>query len=61
MRLTKKTASSEVRKHGDHHLIRGVRWKRLHVSGDLLGLEGVSVKRRRLTLEEVSFPRVGVG
>ena len=60
VRLTKKTASSEVRKYGNLHLLRGVRWKRLHVSGNLLGFEGVSVKRRRLTLEEVSFPR-GVG
>ena len=59
VRLTKKTASSVV--HGDLHLLRGVRWKRLHASGDLLGFEGVGVKRRRLTLDEVSFPRVGVG
>ena len=57
----KKTASSLVRKHGDLHLLRGVRWKRLHVSGDLLGFEGSGVKRRRLTLNEVVFPRVGVG
>ena len=49
------------KKHGDLHMVRGVRWKRLHAYGDLLGFEGVSVKRRRLTLDEVSFPRVGVG
>ena len=33
----------------------------LHVPGEFLGSEGVSVKRGRLTLEDYVFPRVGVG
>ena len=61
MRLTKKTASSLVRKHGDIHVLRGARWKRFHVPGDFLGSEGMSVKRGRLTLGDFVFPRVGVG
>ena len=61
VRLTKKTASSLVRKHGDIHVLHGARWKRLHVPGDFLGSEGMSVKRGRLTLGDFVFPRVGVG
>ena len=62
VRLTKKTANSLVRRHGDLHALHGKRWKRLHVSGDVLGSGDRSVKRGRLTLSQHGdFPRVGVG
>ena len=37
VRLTKKTASSLVRRHGELHAVYGKRWKRLRVAGDVLG------------------------
>ena len=56
MRLTKKTASSLVRRHGVPHVLHGVRWKRLRSFG------AHNDKRRRFSLDEqVSFPREGVG
>ena len=57
MRLTKKTASSFVRRHGVPHVLHGVRWKRLRPSD-----EARSEKRRRFSLHEHGcFPREGVG
>ena len=62
VRLTKKTASSMVRRRGEMHALHGKRWKRLHASGDFLGFEDSSVKRGRLALHSHGdFPRVGVG
>ena len=40
MRLTKKTASSLVRRHGVPHVLRGNRWKRLRSLGDVFGFRG---------------------
>ena len=62
VRLTKKTASSPVRRHGDLHALHCKRWKRLHVSGEVLVSGDRSVKRKRFTLSQHGdFPRVGVG
>ena len=62
MRLTKKTDSSLVRRHGFPHVLHGVRWKRLRSLGDVLGSGAGSDKRRRLSLHEHGFfPREGVG
>ena len=62
VRLTKKTASSLVRRHGEVHVLHGKRWKRLHVSGDGLGSGDSSSKRGRFLLHcHGDFPRVGVG
>ena len=62
VRLTKKTASSLVRRHGELHAIHGKRWKRLRVAGDFLGSGDHSIKRGRLTLGGHGvFPREGVG
>ena len=62
MRLTKKTAGSLVRRHGEFHALHGRRWKRLNVSGDDLGFGDCGVKRVRLMLSQHgAFPRVGVG
>ena len=36
MRLTKKTASSLVRRHGVPHVLHGVRWKRLRCPDEVL-------------------------
>ena len=62
VRLTKKTASSLVRCHGELHAVHGRRWKRLHVTGDVLGSGDRSFKRGRLSLDgHGDFPREGVG
>ena len=62
MRLTKKTASSLVRRHGVPHVLHGVRWKRLRSLDEALGSGASSDKRRRLSLHEhVFFLRGGVG
>ena len=62
MRLTKKTASSLVRRHGIPHVLHGVRWKRLRSLVEVLGSGAGSDKRRRLSLHEYGFfPREGVG
>ena len=60
VRLTKKTASTLVWRHGGLHAFYGKRWKRFCVPEDVS--EGFSVKRRRLALgHHGGFPRVGVG
>ena len=62
MRLTKKTASSLVRRHGVPHVLHGVRWKRLRSLDEALGSGASSDKRGRLSLHEHGcFPRKGVG
>ena len=64
MRLTKKTASSLVRRHGIPHVLHGVRWKRLRFLDEALGSGAGSDKRRRggLSLHEHGFfPPEGVG
>ena len=62
MRLTKKTASSLVRGHGVHHVLHGVRWKRLRSPDGVLGFGARSDKRGRFSLHERGFfPREGVG
>ena len=45
MRLTKKTASSLVRRHGVPHVLHGVRWKRLRSPDEVLGFGARSDKR----------------
>ena len=40
VRLTKKTASALVRRHGDLHDLHGKRWKRLHTHGVSFGDDG---------------------
>ena len=61
VRLTKKTASALVRRHGDLHDLHGKRWKRLHTHGVSFGDDG-SCKRGRLSLHDhVGFPREGIG
>ena len=62
VRLTKKTASSLVRRHGERHAVHGRRWKRLRVTGDVLGFGDPSVKRGHFSLaDHGDFPREGVG
>ena len=62
MRLTKKTASSLVRRHGVPHVLHGVRWKRLRSPDEVLGFGARSDKRGRFSLHEHGFfPREGVG
>ena len=62
MRLTKKTAGSLVRRHGVHHVLHGVRWKRLRSLDEALGSEARSDKRGRFSLHEHGFfPGEGVG
>ena len=62
VRLTKKTASSLVRRHGEIHALNGKRWKRLHVSEEGLGSGDGSSKRGRFLLQgQGDFPREGVG
>ena len=61
VRLTKKTASALVRRHGDLHDLHGKRWKILHTHGVSFGDDG-SCKRGRLSLHDhVGFPREGIG
>ena len=60
MRLTKKTASSMVRRHGELHALHGLRWKRLQVFEDALGSGDRSVRRRCLTHGGVPSGRSGV-
>ena len=61
MRLTKKTASSLVRRHGVPHVLHGVRWKRLRSLDEALGSGAGSDQRGRLSLHEHGFfPREGV-
>ena len=61
VRLTKKTASSLVRRHGDLRVLHGRRWKRLHAFEGFFGEDG-SCKRRRLSVHvSGSFPREGIG
>ena len=61
VRLTKKTASLLVRRHGELHALHGRRWKRLHVSVDDLVSGDRSSKRGRLSLcGHGDFPREGV-
>ena len=45
MRLTKKTASSLVRRHGVSHVLHGRRWKRLRSLGEVLGSGAGSDKK----------------
>ena len=62
MRLTKKTTSSLVRRHGVPHVLHGVRWKRLRSLDEALGIGAGSDKRGRYSLHEHGFfPREGVG
>ena len=62
MRLTKKTASSLVRRHGVLHVFHGVGWKRLRSLDEASGSGAGSDKRGRLSLHEHGFfPREGVG
>ena len=59
MRLTKKTASSLVRRHGIPHVFHGVRWKRLRSLNEALGS---GAGRGRFSPHEHGFfPREGVG
>ena len=53
MRLTKKTASSLVRRLDVPHVLQGVRWKRLRSLDEALGSGASSDKRGRLSLHEV--------
>ena len=55
MRLTKKTATSLVRRHGVPHVLHGVRWKRLRSLDEALGSGASSDKRGRLSLHEHVF------
>ena len=62
MRLTKKTGSSLVRRHGFRHVLHGVRWKRLRSLDEALVFGASSDKRGRFSLYEHGFfPREGVG
>ena len=62
MRLTKKTTSLSVRRHGVPHILHGIRWKRLRSLGEVWGSGAGSDKRERLSLHEHGFfPREGVG
>ena len=62
MRLTKKTASSLVRRHGTIHVLHGVRWKRLRSHDEVLGFGARSDERGRFSLHEHGFfPRERVG
>ena len=63
MRLTKKTASSSVRRHGGVlHVLHGIWSKRLRSLGEVLGSGAGSDKSGRLSLHEHGFfPRKGVG
>ena len=56
MRLTKKTASSLVRRHGVPHVLHGVRWKRLRSPDEVLVL-GLAVIRGDIShcMSMVSF------
>ena len=57
VRLTKKTTSSLIRRHGELHVRHGKRWKRLHVSAEVLGFWDCSHKRGRLSLQNFGgFP-----
>ena len=60
VRLTKKTASFLVRRHGELHVVHGNRWTRLHVSAEVLGSRDCSHMRGRLSLHNFGdFPREG--
>ena len=61
VRLTKKTASSLVRKHGALHVLHGKRWKRLRALGEVLDWGACSNKRERLSLHEHGFFSSGGG
>ena len=55
MRLTKKTASSLVRRHGILHVLHGVRWKSLRSLDEVLGSGAGSDERGSLSLHERGF------